>query len=237
MNKYQFCTLIIQAFAAIGTIIIAILAIYGDAIRAKLSGPRLKIFLRDSCGEKNYKRHKIPQIYHHLIVVNSRRSSQANNVRVVLTQLFKENNRHEMVSQMLSGPLQLTWQFPSENPQYITVGPDRICDLGFLTRSADHYQPSLYFYPNNFNGFVRAGEKIRLGIMALADNAESNELLIDISWDGKWSDDLNGMKENLKVREIQDNKESLNIAKKIRLYIKNHKTNIPHYINKLTNIL
>ncbi len=235
MNKYEQWIICCQFFTAFGTILVAFIAIYGDSIKSKYLGPKLKIFLRDPCGEINYLKDKTPQIYHHLVIVNLRRSSKAHNVRVVLTKLFKQNNRHELVSQVLSGPLQLTWQFPNENPQYMAVGPDRISDLGFLTKGKDIYIPSLYFYPNNFTGFVCAGERIRLSIMASADNAESNELLIDISWNGQWSNDLNEMKENLKVAEVKEYKETLNFAKNVKLYFKNQNEFLQYFINKLKN--
>jgi len=43
---------------------------------------------------------------------------------------------------------------------------------------------------------------MRVEVIATADNAESNPLLIEISWDGQWSDDTIQMSKHLVIKEV-----------------------------------
>jgi len=201
MTCAEFWGLIIQAAVAAGTIVVVILAIWGNLIRSRFAGPKLKISLRHPQGELNYIRDGTPARYYHLNVVNNRRGAQAKNVRVVLTRLLKSAPDSKLVNQTLSGPLQLTWQFPHIHPQYPTIGPDDICDLGNLIKGQNFVLTS-YILPNNFMGFVSPDEKMRVEMIAIADNAESNVLCVEVFWDGLWSDDAVQMQKHLVISEV-----------------------------------
>lgn len=60
-----------------------------------------------------------------------------------------------------------------------------------------------YITPNNFPGTLDANQKMLLEIKALADDAESPSVCIEISWDGKWEDDSRKMAEHLVVKEVK----------------------------------
>lgn len=44
---------------------------------------------------------------------------------------------------------------------------------------------------------------MRVEVIAVADNAESNPLCLEISWNGKWSADTEEMKKNLVIKEYK----------------------------------
>src|SRR5258706_4339912 len=191
---------VIQSLVAIGTISVAILAIWGDQIKFKFGLTRkLMLELHDEQGEPITFSDGMPSRYYHLRVSNKKRWSQATNVRIVITGMKRPAADGIFVNQPLSGPLQLVWRFNALHPLYSIVVPDEICDLGYLKRD-DKFLLTPFVVPTNFNQFIGPNEKVRVEVKALADNAESKPLSIDMSWDGIWSDDTIDMSKHLVIK-------------------------------------
>ena len=143
----------------------------------------------------------IPSRYYHLRVSNKNRWSQATNVRIVITGLTRPAADGRLVGQPLSGPLQLMWRFTNFHLLYSIVGPDDICDLGHLIRGGK-FKLTPFVFPSNFTGTLEPNQRMRVEVKAVADNAESKPLCIDISWNGNWSDDTLDMAKHLVVKEV-----------------------------------
>jgi hypothetical protein len=83
--------------------------------------------------------------------------------------------------------------------------PQPACEkrrLGFLDEKGARFRLTTYVIPNNFRGFVGAGEAIRVQVVASASNFTSREpLTIEVSWDGKWTD-LEEMQRHLVIKEV-----------------------------------
>lgn len=196
----------IQLAVAIGTIAVAVLAIWGDRVRQWLGlGPRLNLALPDPSGEPGVIREgdgtTTPARYYHLRVSNSHRWTQATNVRVVVVGLARPAADGSLVAQPLIGSLQLMWRFSSYHATFSIVGPDDFCDLGYL-KYGEHFRLTPYVSPNDFAGSVSANERMQVELKALADNAESPSLCVEVSWDGKWSEDTIEMGRHLVVKEV-----------------------------------
>jgi len=144
--------------------------------------------------------------YYHLRVWNERRVSPAHNVRFVIKSLYRPNADGTMSQTSLSGPLQLTWQFQGSNPQFQTIGAESTCDLGFL-RQGEYFTLSTLFKNISFDHTVKKGQKIIVYLMALSDEVESNELKLEIAWDGTWSDDSDEIVKHMVVKQL-DNRTS-----------------------------
>jgi hypothetical protein len=203
---------IIQLFVAIGTILVAILAIWGDWFRFKLGlRPGLVLSLHDPKGEfitidesiDGLKIESTPTYYYHLKVSNKKRWTQAINVRVVITSLLTSTSDGHLVNQPLAGPLQLMWRHSQFHPPYSIVGPDDYCDLGFIKRG-QNFKLTPVINPNNFPATLQPNKMRRLILKAEADNAESNNLIIDIHWDGMWVADQNLMASHLVVKKVNN---------------------------------
>lgn len=199
---------IIQLFVALGTIAVAILAIWGDRIRYTLGlRPKLELKLIDPESELinisvSADGATTPARYYHLKVTNKNRWSNATNVRVVITGIAIPAADGSYKSQPLIGPLQLMWRFSKFRPSlYSIVGPDEICDLGYL-KKGERFILTPYIYPNNFPGALEANQRMLIEVKAIADNAESQSICIEIFWDGIWSDDTQNMAEHLVVGEV-----------------------------------
>ena len=201
MTAAQWWSTSVQIAGVVASLIVAILAIWGDYFRSRLAGPRLHVSLLNSDGEKTFWTGNIPTRFYHLHVTNTRQWAPAKNARVVLTSLARMAADDSLTPLRLSGALQLTWQFPQVNPQYAEIGPDHTCDLGFVLADKG-FQMSLYVTPNNFQGVVRARERMRVEVQAFADNARSNVLYLEIAWDGVWSDDTAEMRRHLVVKPV-----------------------------------
>jgi hypothetical protein len=194
-----------QWASALLSAVIAILAIWGDLIRYRVAGPRLAVDVLNPDGERTvWKGPAIepkPTRFYHLRVSNGRRWAPARNVRVVLTGLARTRADQSFASVPLSGPLQLQWQFAIASPQFPTIGPYHTCDLGHVEGDSG-FSLAVYVMPHNFQGAIRRNERMRVEIRALADNGESKPLLLEIAWDGQWSDDTVEMRRHLTVKRV-----------------------------------
>jgi hypothetical protein len=81
------------------------------------------------------------------------------------------------------------------------VGSPVLCDIGYL-KFGDSFLITTYVVPNNFDRTIRARESTLMLVRAEADNAISNELWIQVSWDGQWADGDYEMQSHLVVREV-----------------------------------
>jgi hypothetical protein len=209
MSSLDHWRLAIDAVGVAATALIALLAIWGEFIRSKFAGPSLSVTLLSADGERTTFRNieepgspQTPTRYYHLRISNARQWAPARNARVVLIGLARAAADQSFAKVLLSGPLQLAWQFPGQNPQYPTIGPDHTCDLGHV-ESVSGFSLALYVTPNNFRGTIAAMERMRVEIRVGHDDGESAPLFLEIAWDGMWSDDTVEMRRHLIVKKVK----------------------------------
>jgi hypothetical protein len=202
MTDHNSTNIILEILTAVGTIAVAILAIWGDWFRDKFAAPKLELRLRDRRGNLTTSNGR-KVLYYHLVVENNRKWSLAKGVQIMINAIWRKAADGTFKPEILAAEIPLTWAFPQFSPINPTFRHKKICNLGYLAQDGSHFEPSLYFYPNNFKGFVRAGDSVRLGIGINAENFTSTKsLLVEISWDGKWDTDLNQMERHLVVKEV-----------------------------------
>jgi hypothetical protein len=191
-------------FTAIGTVAVAILAIWGPSIKTRIAGPRLEISLRDSRGDLNVRADKKATIYYHLSVRNLRAWSPAEAVRVLVVSVAKRRADGSYFPEPIVAPLQLMWAFPGSHEQFPTIAAiPETCDFGYLEEGSGLFRLSTYIVPNNFRGHIARGDAMQVRVIVAAHNSRSvKPLLIEISWDGEWSTDLDEMQRHLVIKEI-----------------------------------
>ena len=84
-----------------------------------------------------------------------------------------------------------------------TIATSDTCDFGCLDEDSGRFTLSTYLTPNNFRGYVARGEAMRVHVIAAAHNVQSiKPLLLEVSWDGQWSADLDEMQRHLVIKEV-----------------------------------
>lgn len=196
-------SLIIQLLTAIGTISVVIIAIWGNWITMKLTPPKLKIVSLNTRGELTQFGNGTRVIFYHLKVINTRPWVIAKNCRVLLKAVSKELPSGQFQNQPLNTNPSFIWTPAEITPHAINLAKEQAFDFGFLAEDATEFRPVLNITPNNFQGFVRANQKIRLSLQPYADNflTEKNQVF-EIAWNGQWSDNMDTMAQNLTIREI-----------------------------------
>ena len=200
MTSTEFWTLIIQGFATIAALVLAVLAIWGDWVRSKLAAPRLKMSLRRQEGELTSFSDGRPVRYYHLVVSNSRGWAPARNVVAYITLVERPGPDGQWRPAMFTGPIALPWQFGKFAPGLPSIGRDRICDLARIPKDQP-FELTPTFCPNNLNPVLNMSERMRIHAVAMADNGESPPIIIEVAWDGRWVDGAQEMAGHLVMRE------------------------------------
>ncbi len=200
-------SLFVQVIIAIGTLSVAILAIWGDWFRAKLAPPKLSIQAHNLRGTVTRFTNGPRVIYYYLKLVNLRSWVSAKNCRVLLRSIYRQGPNQQFSQALLPVPAQFVWAPAELTPAVITLTKEQVIDFGCLEEDDQHFRPVLYSYPNNFQGFVGANEAVRYCLEIVADGYDSKKYQVfEVAWDGKWSDNLDKMSESLTIREIAQNK-------------------------------
>jgi hypothetical protein len=195
--------LFIQLLTAIGTIAVAVIAIWGDWIKIKLTPPKLKIIALNTRGELTNFTNGTRVIYYHLKVINSRPWTIAKNCKVLLKAISKELPSGQFQNQPLNTNPSFIWTPAEITPQAINLAKEQAFDFGFLQENGQEFRPVLNITPNNFQGFVRANQKIRFSLQPYADNYISEKYQVfEVAWNGNWSDNMDTMTQNITIREI-----------------------------------
>jgi len=202
MDIISIIGLIVNILVAIGTIVVAILAIWGDWFRDRFASPQLAIRLRETRGNlTSMGGRKV--MYYHLIVENKRQWALAKGVQIMLDGIWRRAADGSFKPETLAASLPLTWAYPQFNPVNPSIRDRMICDLGYIIEGESHFKPSLYIYPNNFKGFVGANEAVRLILKIQAENFTSKRPhVIEVHWDGQWSTDMEQMQNHLVVKDL-----------------------------------
>jgi hypothetical protein len=188
---------------AIGTIAVAIIAIWGDWLKAKLTPPKLQIMPLNTRGELTQFANGERVIFYHFKVVNYRPWTIAKNCRVLLKGIYKELPSGQFQSFPLNTNPSFIWTPAEITPHSINLTKEHAFDFGFLTEKAIEFRPVLNILPNNFQGFVRERQKVRFSLQPSADNYLTEQYQVfEVAWNGNWSDNLDIMNENLTIREI-----------------------------------
>jgi len=190
MTTAEIVNAVINGVVAVVTILLAILAIWGDAIRHWLASPQMSIAPhRDFCGDKFSDGSGRESIYFFLTVRNSRRWTTAKSVRVLLKRFERRGPDNRFHETRITVPFQFCWS-PSELSEVVqNVLDERLLDFGFLMEPDDsgecYFEPKLYGYSLIDPPFVRAGEAARYHLEIVGENFHCpKRTVVEVSWDG-----------------------------------------------------
>ena len=208
--------LLIQAIGVAASAVIALFAIMGEQIRARFFGPKLALTLFKPQGEITYNvsrsdQERIPVRYYHFKVVNKRKGLVAQNVQVVLLSIDSPYKGGENQLTSLGGRLPFPWAFRErtagleEKLYYSNIGADDLCDLACLEEGereklrilADPWQvitDQVLIGPN---------QKAVIEAVAVADNAQSNRIRLELFWDGQWPENDDDALEHIVIKKAK----------------------------------
>lgn len=197
--------LVIQLITAIGTITVAVIAIWGDWLKAKLTPPKLKIEPLNTRGEITKFSNGTRVIFYHFKVVNSRPWIIAKNCKVLLKGIYKELPSGQFQNLPFNTNPSFIWTPAEITPQAINLVKEHAFDFGFLAENSSEFSPVLNVFPNNFQGFVGVGQKVRFSLQPSADNFLTEKYQVfEVAWNGQWTDNLENMIQNITIREINE---------------------------------
>ncbi len=202
----QVMAAVAQCLTAIATIMVCVLAIWGDRIKAKFFPPILDLVLPDialdriACNP--------PRYYVHLRVHNAGKVA-GRSCRVILRDIQKRvAGGSDFVREPVPIPLQFTWS-PSEIPPLqrdIPSRADETIDLGFVAKQDQKgFCPQFYVTPAGHDYNVPAQGTARYFVNVVADNCDARlSRVFEVSWDGQWDDNPDAMRKHLVVSDVSD---------------------------------
>jgi hypothetical protein len=187
---------------ALGTIGAVLVALFGQAFRAKFFPPRLSLQLSDRNGEatresKGEGLPSQPARYYHVQVSNARRWSPARDVRIVLLQVEEPGPDGEP-QVIWRGDIPFGWRHGVLFPIARTIGPNAFADL-VSVRESRRLQLHLLIAPFNLEVVRDRASTLILTLQARGNEAESSPLRVKIAWDGEWNSGEVEMRRHMKV--------------------------------------
>ena len=200
---WQFWTdFAVKAFAAVGTFLVAFIALFGSWLRNWIWPPSLSLSLVtdegyplkvgtfDTATRKQL--HQTDGFWYFVAVENSTRWNPVTDVYVFLLAIEQKNAAGDLTP-VWSGRQPLHWR-QDNNLQPKKIGYTAECDLCHILEKPSQVRLGL-LVENQMEPEVFAEPfSIAVTVQARGVEADSKPLRIKISWDGKWSSDKHEMK-------------------------------------------
>jgi hypothetical protein len=219
-NAQFWLDLAVKAVAAVGTVSAVMVALFKDWFRYRLLPPRLHISL--SRTESN----EIPNTglvnpndpsgspfvtvsrWYHVGVTNARRWVEATDVQVFLLRVEEPDEAGQFTT-IWDDPIPLKWHHMQtlNLPAGMVVGrPAKAALVAFFKDAATSKEPFLQIqtmhFPNRFNPHRVGRCKLHLVLIAREKQVDSNQVTVEVSWDGNWPEAHEKAPRGLVVREV-----------------------------------
>jgi len=184
----------VEVAIAVGTIGAVLVALFGQAFRARFFPPQLKLGLVSTEGEavvgRNTSGRTLKMRYYHLRVSNDRRWSPAHGVRIVLLQV-EELGPDGMNQVRWTGDVPFAWRHQQLFPVERTIGAPS--DLDLISVSEEPILTiHLLLEPLNLQVRRHTQTTFVLKCQARGNESDSDPLAIKVAWDGNWHEDMSG---------------------------------------------
>ncbi len=197
MTTYESWSLGVQIAGIVVAIAVICVAIFQEKIRQWFSRPQITLSLIEPNLTSTNQQ---VMGWYYLLKVESTRP--APNGRVMLTRIFKRRPDDSWIEQRFSGPTQVLWQWPDIMPMSSNFGPSGLnATFAAVLQDTGVIELRMYWFPNNLPRKIEPNDPTRLCFKAVSDMAESNEVTIEIAWDGQWFEGRAEMAEHLIIRQ------------------------------------
>jgi hypothetical protein len=201
MDEHSIAKAVIDALVAFGTVMVAVLAIWGEWFRSKLAPLKLVILLHNEQGQPTTLG-QVRTMYYHLRVVNRRPWRAGRDCRVILKGMTKRGPDGIFHSIPLPVPVQFIWAPAEFAGPTVNLVKEQIVDFGRVREDEKRFAPLLYTTPSSFSGDVGPNEAIRFQIEVEAIDFSSERQVFEVAWDGVWSYEPSAMAQHLRIREV-----------------------------------
>jgi len=200
---------IFTALTAIGTLAVALAAIWGDWLRSWLAAPHVLIQPHTPPATLTMFADRRRVIYYHLKATNTRRWAVARNCRIMLTAIYLREPDQDFRAAPIPVPPQFVWAPAELTPIVIDLSGEHVFDFGRIVEGAGHFEPVLYSYAHDFKGILAPNEAIRYELQAFSGGSPLGPSVIyEVAWQGKWSPDLDITAQNLTITPIDKTTQS-----------------------------
>jgi hypothetical protein len=195
--------LLIGLLAALGSIAVACLAIWGDAVRDRFYGPTIEIKLKSDVGQAVGPPGEV-KVYYHFEVSNHRQSAPARNCRVLLRRIDRMDAGGEFRQVLLPFDCGFFWTPANrgEETRQIVFGQPIACDFGYLNKDGFHL--SITTNPAGRQSVLEGNGCIKYQVVVVADNfADTSERFFKVTWDGRYDGEPKVVAGHLTIEQIQ----------------------------------
>jgi len=202
MNSYEKWSLILNSLTALGLFTISLIALFGGWIRKKIFPASLAVEILDKNGELTILDNGQRVIYYHLRIIN-RKPVIVQKCRVFLKKIQKLNASGQFEDIPLSVPPRYFWTPSETSPEGVDIVMEKIVDFGYIIDNGKDFKPTVTPILNSFKGNLSIHDTYRYYIETVAENYHPRKFTcVQVSWDGKWTEDLNDMHEHLVIKII-----------------------------------
>ena len=199
----------VQAAVALATLVAALVALFGNAIRGKFLAPKLSLSIADPAGEKTQIRFARQGPTGQQVVLedcsrgrrcctSKTRWSPAHQVQVVLLSVQEKGADGQFAITWI-GDMPTSWRHQEAYAGPRTIGPDGYADLCSVVRG-QYLALHPLIAPNNVSTRRQAPVDLLLQFQARSNEADSPVLSVRVSWDGGWNEGAIEMQRHLAVR-------------------------------------
>ncbi|MEX0810279.1 MAG: hypothetical protein WD044_16255 [Dongiaceae bacterium] len=199
-----------QAVLAIATIVVAVVAVFGERIRARIYPPMLNLKLLDAKGSLSPTYLTSPDgstrtedsRWYHVEVRNDRRWSPARQVQVNLVRV-EEPDASGVFQITWRGALPFRWRYQEIHPISRTLGAPADCDLCCVVKEK-WFELSSLIDVTSLKSRREQPFRMIVTLRAQSIEVDSKFLRLEIVWNGLWSDDSATMARNLVIKAKPD---------------------------------
>jgi hypothetical protein len=194
--------LVIDGLVALGTLLVAATAIWGEWFRAKFVPAKLTLTgpIPEGGFPTTYQTGARAMFVEFKVINHGPLS--AKNCRVMLVGMSRRDASNNFQPVPMICPYQFTWSPMEFIPLIMTITREQQLDLGYVNENGQAFVPRLYYQHFNFRGLVGRNEAVRYEIQIEAENFTSPRYVVEVAWDGRWSFVPDEMRRHLPIRFV-----------------------------------
>jgi hypothetical protein len=199
MVAIPFATDWTQVIYTAATILILIVAVWGDQIRLWFSSAKFAIEANAPIGLL-IKRNDGRRVWFFHLRIRNLRPGTTGIVRVCCTRIEKVDSQGRWIPEVFPERLIFFWAYSDVYGAQRTVGDEAALDFAYVDYDSTELRFAFAVVPNNVSSAMKVDEKARLHLgVEVNGYLQPERTVIEICWNGNWSDDASDMFKNVNL--------------------------------------